>query len=95
MSGIAANSIAKTCFFWNRNGECKHGEGCHFLHRKTGIIADPPKSWTDYSDRGRYSPPYGYMVMIRLILDLCRAAEKDDTPLLSERRLRIGQPRPG
>lgn len=60
MSGIAANSIAKTCFFWNRNGECKHGEGCHFLHRKTGIIADPPKSWTDYGDRGRYSPPYGY-----------------------------------
>lgn len=93
MSGIAANSIAKTCFFWNKNGECKHGEGCHFLHRKTDIVADPPKSWTDYGDRGRYSP---CMTVIRFLrLELSRAAEEGETPHFDKGRVRTGQSRPG
>ncbi|KAH8145191.1 uncharacterized protein LAJ45_10751 [Morchella importuna] len=49
---ITVGSIEKTCYFWNKTGQCKHGTKCNFLHRDTPIIADPPKSWIDYGDKG-------------------------------------------
>lgn len=56
-STTTVGSIEKTCYFWKKTGQCKHGARCNFLHIDTPVLADPPRTWIDYGDKGPPKAP--------------------------------------
>lgn len=47
-TGIPARKLPacmKTCFFWNMDSCNVPDEDCRFLHRYTGVVANPPPGW--------------------------------------------------